>query len=1111
MGNDCKNSSPPPLLVMPKKIQKTKNLFFQKLFYPASFLMGRMNFAKKSLTLALFILFSFFIISSTLYIKLNTNINNAKIQLLGLGSLPYFLKTIQEIQQHRGLSAGVLGGNKKQKNQRSLKEIDTLHTFQLLSQSLPPKLYESANWQQSNAQWQQIIEQGMSWSVEKNFTAHSQLIQKLLLLTQELADKYLLTNQTDIATYYLINTMLYQLAPTQEFMGKTRAHGMSIIAAGSSNETQRQQIYSLLSQVKYTTSLLSTNLERTGYYNPIIQSILVHQEKEITRISHDIIQLVELNILQKQHALSPEEFFNIITVGINTTYHTLYSVLIPTAVSLTEEQLLLQENTLKKVSAIIASLFLFLFYFGMGIYIATQKNIQSISKTALALAHGNYHERSQLVQHNDELNVIRNSLNFMADQLTLHIHEAEAGKKRLQAIVDSSHEGISITDHNGDIIDINRAFSKITGYTRNEVIGKNPSLLSSGKQSSQFYEAMWQSINTNLFWSGEVWNRKKSGELFISQLSVTAIVENQQQYYIGMLSDITKNREQQENLEMMAHYDVLTQLPNRALFADRFNLAIAHSKRNNSLLAVCFLDLDNFKPINDNYGHAAGDQILIEVSNRLKACVRDEDTVSRQGGDEFALLIGDISSKSQCEEILSRIHTSLYLPYLIDGTSHQISASCGITLYPSDSADIDTLIRHADQAMYQAKLSGKHQFQFFNAQQDEQIKQEYHRREEVQAALNNQDLVLYFQPKVNMKTGQVFGAEALIRWIHPSKGLIPPLDFLPIIEATDIEIEVGNWVIDQALQQLNSWLADDITLEISVNISSYHLQSPLFITQLDEALEKYPLVQSNFLQLEILESSALSDLYTISNIIQTCQKNLGVNIALDDFGTGYSSLTHLRNLSANTIKIDQSFVRDVLDDPSDYAIIEGVIGLSHSFNREVIAEGVETTEHGLMLLLMGCNKAQGYGISRPLPASTFSNWLATYQANQVWIQHGNKNYRTQARKTELFKLASKHWLANFEERLHLPEDTDKNWPILNKKKCPCGTWIKKEQQSDFFPQGNLAQLDSLHGLAHGLAIELTEQYATGHIKYTDLNTLRELFKETDDVIESLKLVITYPT
>ncbi len=748
--------------------------------------------------------------------------------------------------------------------------------------------------------------------------------------------------------------MLYQLAPTQEFMGKTWALGMSIIAAGSSNEMQRQQIYALLSQVQYTTELLSTNLRRTGYYNPTIQTILGHQEQEITKISHDIIKLVEFHILQKQPPLSAEEFFDIITVAINTTYHTLYKVLIPTTVTLTKEQLQIHRNSLQNISLIIASLFLLLAYFGIGIYIVVQKNIRSISKTALA--HGDYQVRSQLTKHNDELNIVRESLNFMADQFIQNMHEEAAGKQRLQAIVDSSHEGITITDHDGNIIDINRAFTKITGYSRNEILGKNPSLLSSGKQSTEFYAAMWDTLNTQNFWSGEVWNRKKSGELFISQLSITAITENNQSYYIGMLSDITKNREQQENLELMAHYDVLTQLPNRALFADRFKLAIANSKCNNSLLAVCFLDLDNFKPINDNYGHGAGDQILIEVANRLKACVRDEDTVSRQGSDEFALLIGNINSKSQCEEILSRIHASLYLPYSIDGTSHQVSASCGITLYPSDSADIDTLMRHADQAMYQAKLAGKHQFHFFNAQQD---KQEYHHREEVQAALNNQELVLYFQPKVNMKTGNVFGAEALIRWSHPSKGIIPPLDFLPLIKGTDLEIDVGNWVIEEALKQLTYWIANDITLEVSVNISSYHLLSALFITQLDAALAKYPLVQSNFLQLEILESSALSDLYTVSNIIQTCQKNLGVNIALDDFGTGYSSLTHLRNLPTNTIKIDQSFVRDVLEDPSDYAIIDAVIGLSHSFNRNVIAEGVETTEHGLMLLLMGCKSSTG--------------------------------------------------------------------------------------------------------------------------------------------------------
>ncbi|SQD78523.1 bifunctional diguanylate cyclase/phosphodiesterase [Moritella yayanosii] len=443
-----------------------------------------------------------------------------------------------------------------------------------------------------------------------------------------------------------------------------------------------------------------------------------------------------------------------------------------------------------------------------------------------------------------------------------------------------------------------------------------------------------------------------------------------------------------KKLEMMAHYDMLTKLPNRSLLADRFKSGIAHSHRTNTMLGVCFLDLDNFKPVNDSYGHDVGDQLLIAVAQRLKANIRDEDTASRQGGDEFVLLLGDIESLEHCDEILQRINYFLAQPYIIAGHTFNISVSIGVTLYPDDDADLDTLLRHADYSMYQAKLTGKNRFHLFNPERDQQTIQKHQQLDEIKQALSNNEFALYYQPKINMKTGKVFGAEALIRWFHPEKGLIPPLDFLPIIEGTELENQIGDWVINQALKQIVEWQKQGIFMEVSVNIASYHLLSAEFLTLLESALASHPSLNAKYLQLEILESSALGDLNTIRNILDTCRDVFGVNIALDDFGTGYSSLTHLKNLPANTIKIDQNFVKNMLDDPDDYAIIKGVLALADSFNREVIAEGVETTEHGLMLLAMGCYAAQGYGIARPMPAADIPNWLHNYIPNQQWLDSG---------------------------------------------------------------------------------------------------------------------------
>jgi len=698
------------------------------------------------------------------------------------------------------------------------------------------------------------------------------------------------------------------------------------------------------------------------------------------------------------------------------------------------------------------------------------------------------------------------SVSELCAQAFLEIEQKRSEEKlQLSArVFSNTHEGIKITDDKMNIIDINPAFCDITGYSRDEVIGKNPRILSSGKQSPEFYQNMWQQVNEQGHWQGEVWNRKKEGQLYAELLTISVLKDEFENIvnYVGIFTDITSSKKQQEKLSLMAHYDVLTGLPNRALFTDRFTQAIAHSKRTKHQLAICFLDLDNFKPVNDTYGHEMGDKILIEVAERITANIREEDTVSRQGGDEFALLLNDIESFAQCEQTLQRIHHALGQPFFIDDAPYKITASSGVTLYPNDDADIDTLLRHADQAMYQAKLEGKHRYHLFDPEHDQRTIEKHHQLDEIEQALANNEFQLYYQPKVNMVTGVVFGAEALIRWIHPEKGLIPPLDFLPLIDNTELELRVGNWVINQALSQLGAWDQQGIQIEVSINIASHHLLSETFFSELESALTKHPSVGSEFLQLEILESSALGDLNAITTVIETCQGALGVKVALDDFGTGYSSLTHLRTLPADTIKIDQSFVRDMLDDPSDYDIIDGIIGLSDSFNRKVIAEGVETTKHGLMLLMMGCEEAQGYGISRPLPADDFPQWLEDYTPNQEWQLCGNEHRSNKENKIKLFRLITDHWKDAFINNIQRSSDNVEHWPIMSSKHCPCGTWIKRAKQEQLFGGEGLNQLYKTHEALHLVAQALHLQYQEGDIEGV-IEGLPELQAAFDGMVNAL--------
>jgi diguanylate cyclase (GGDEF)-like protein/PAS domain S-box-containing protein len=564
----------------------------------------------------------------------------------------------------------------------------------------------------------------------------------------------------------------------------------------------------------------------------------------------------------------------------------------------------------------------------------------------------------------------------------------EAANKQLllaARVFTDAREGITISDADGIITDVNPMFCEITGYSREEAIGQATHILKSDMQTPEFYAKMSETLSQQGHWQGEVWNHKKNGELYAELLTLSALRDNNGDIsnFIGLFSDITPLKQQQQALELLAYHDPLTNLPNRTLFEDRFSQAIARCNRDKSLLAICYMDLDGFKQVNDQLGHEAGDQLLIEVAKRIIASLREGDTAARLGGDEFALLI-NIQSKLHCEHIFSRIHTALTQPYFIKGQAVTIAASSGITIYPENSVDNETLLRHADHAMYQAKQSGRNRYLFFDTEQEQQLHSRRELLDSIEDAVTRHELRLYFQPQVNIKTGAIVGMEALIRWLHPERGLLLPMEFLPLIEGSEQEYIVGSWVIEEALQQLQQWQSEGLDIKMGVNISPRQLQRSTFINQLGQALAKHPDIQPHWLELEILESSAMDNVQAAKNIVWLCCNALGVQFALDDFGTGYSSLSHLRHLPVSTIKIDQSFVRDMLEDPHDYSIVEGVVGISKAFGHRVVAEGLESEAHGLAFLDMGGIYAQGYGIARPMPADEVMSWCRTWQPFASW-------------------------------------------------------------------------------------------------------------------------------
>jgi diguanylate cyclase (GGDEF)-like protein/PAS domain S-box-containing protein len=563
---------------------------------------------------------------------------------------------------------------------------------------------------------------------------------------------------------------------------------------------------------------------------------------------------------------------------------------------------------------------------------------------------------------------------------------AEQQLQLAASVFGSAREGITITDPAGTILDVNEAFTHITGFSRDEVIGKNTRTLHSGHQDAGFYEAMYADLQTKDHWFGELWNRRKNGELYAEMLTISAVRDAQGRltHYVAMFFDITTIKEHQAQLERIAHFDALTNLPNRVLLADRLKQAMAQAQRRNQLLAVAYLDLDGFKTVNDTHGHDVGDQLLIAIAGAMKQVMREVDTLARIGGDEFVAVLADLTSAEDCDSTLRRMLAAAARSFQVGDLSLQVSASLGVTFFPqADTVDADQLMRQADQAMYQAKLAGKNRYQVFDAVQDRSMRGLHESIGDLARAVVQREFVLFYQPKVNLRSGQVVGMEALIRWQHPDKGLLNPGQFLPVIEDHALSVVLGDWVIETAVGQVAAWLDQGLTLEVSVNVGARQLQQEDFVDKLRDCLARHPNVPPRLLTMEVLETSALEDLGRTSKVIDACAQ-IGVDFALDDFGTGYSSLTYLKHLPVKLIKIDQSFVSGLLNDTEDLAILEGVVGLAHAFKRQVIAEGMETPAHGRRLLALGCELAQGYGIARPMPASQVPNWLDQWQPDDSW-------------------------------------------------------------------------------------------------------------------------------
>lgn len=546
----------------------------------------------------------------------------------------------------------------------------------------------------------------------------------------------------------------------------------------------------------------------------------------------------------------------------------------------------------------------------------------------------------------------------------------------------------SETDLCGRITYVNDQFCQLFGYQRDELLGANHRLLNSGHHPGEFFGAMWNTIALGQVWKGEICNRAKDGTLHWVDTTVVPVTDEatgQIERYLAIRFDVSEKRRQLHALQWRVGHDVLTGLPNRTYLSDLLDEALAFSRAEDIPLAVCMLDLDGFKAVNDGHGHASGDRLLVEVARRLRSIVRGEDVVARLAGDEFVLVLRHVRGLDELRGALNRVLIAVSAPYAIDGKSIKVFASIGVTLFPGDDEDAETLLRHADQAMYVAKQSGRNRFHLFDVSRDKEVRATYQSVERVRQALAGNELRLHFQPKVNMRNGTVVGLEALLRWKHPQRGLVPPRDFLPLVEENDLIVEIGEWVMEQVMALLQQWLQAGQGWPVSINISARHFQRTDFVERLRQVLERYPTVSPRLLDLQIVESVAVENLAHVSACLQACQA-LGVGFSLGGFGTGHCSLNDLKHLRTQTIKIDKTFVRDILENRDDLALTRAVIGLAQAFGRQVVAEGLDSLEHGQLLLRLGCEVAQGYFIARPMPSEQIPGWVARFVPPPQWKQ-----------------------------------------------------------------------------------------------------------------------------
>ena len=1107
----------------------SKKKLMRAFFSPAVALMNRLDITRKFALLGLMLLVAIAVVVHSLFVSLDRVIISSQQELQGLELIKPFPRTVQMLQQHRGLSAGLLGGDETMRDSRVSTERDVASALNEMWGKSYSGMASSEGLQYIRTDWERLRNEGLNWTEAENLAAHTRLIDRIQSFEGMVADEYALTLDPELSTFYLIDTVVNKLPHALEHLGQIRAYGAGILAKKQASPQQKIEISILVAELDDALGMLRTNLDKVGRHNPALQGLISAASRDIADSAQQIAGLVASDILTGHFAVHPNNFFGVSTAAIDRSYTQLDEALLPAAEVLISARIARAKNTLHASIGIASLLFLVAAYFSVGIGRAIIVNIRSLARSARAFAGGDLEERIHFGSR-DELGRVGESFNEMADgfsallkvsrenearlqDMSMHLEErvkkrtielelvqqltesllrrnqalmmtamdgihvmdiqgniltandafcnmlgytqqevsclnvAEwdaqwpveelqakfrelvgkntmfesvyrrkdgtlinteisasgvelegqsfiyassrdiTGRKkaeealRVAAAAFETHEAIMITDASANIIRVNQAFQDITGYSSAEVLGKNPRMMNSGRQDKAFYARMRQQLAHTGAWSGEIWDKRKNGQVYPKWMTVTAVKNEHGEttQYVAIFSDITERKRAEEEIRNLAFYDALTKLPNRRLFIDRFHAALPVSARHNSYGAVLFIDLDKFKALNDTLGHDYGDLLLIEVAARIKSCVREMDTVARLGGDEFVVLVEEISNdrdeaSRKVGLVAEKIREALAHPYQLKEHEYHSSPSIGISLYRGNEESVATLLKHADMAMYQAKSAGRNAVCFFDAamQLDAVVHTEL--VNDLRLAIERQQLHLYYQIQVD-DDNRPLGAEALLRWVHPQRGMVMPEQFIPIAEESALIIEIDDWVLETACRQLALWRGNAQTrdLLLTINVSAKQFAMPDFVDKVAGMLKAHQ-VKPALLKLELTERMVLDDLAGAVKKTHAL-KALGVSLSMDDFGTRYSSLSYLKQLPIDQLKIDKGFVHAITQGSDDALLVQNIIDLVNDFNLSVIAEGVETEAQLASLKQRDGITYQGFLFGKALPVEEFEKLL----------------------------------------------------------------------------------------------------------------------------------------